>query len=189
MQMGVLSLEHGKFAYRADLGVYALVCAGIACLLVVDGPSRMASQMFGLFLCGLAGWTLIEYLIHRFIMHAMQPFSGWHQQHHQHPTALISTPTVVSFSLIAVLVYLPALLAFGWWRACALTLGVVLGYFTYGIAHHAAHNWNFSNRWFKHHKRVHALHHHLQPPGSFGVTTSLWDHVFRSAGRSQTNVK
>ena len=135
-------------------------------------------------LAGLVSWTAIEYALHRFVLHGMQPFARWHAEHHQRPRALICSPTIVSASLIVTLVFLPALLLGGLWRACALTLGVLAGYLAYAITHHATHHWRADNAWMKDRKRWHALHHRqADHPGHYGVTSAFWDHVFGSATR------
>ena len=132
---------------------------------------------------GLAGWTVIEYLLHRFVLHGLQPFSRWHAEHHSRPTALICSPTSLSASLITVLVFLPALALAGLWPACALTFGVLTGYLAYAVTHHATHHWRSEAAWLLRRKRWHALHHRAsRPPGHYGVTSGFWDHVFGSAG-------
>lgn len=74
--MGLLSLEHSKAAYRADLALHGAAVAG------------------------LAGWTAIEYAMHRFVLHGMPPFRAWHALHHARPSARIGAPTLLSGSLI-----------------------------------------------------------------------------------------
>jgi cyclopropane-fatty-acyl-phospholipid synthase len=76
------------------------------------------------------------------------------------------------------LVFLPVLIWSDLWRACALTLGVLTGYMVYTMTHHATHHWRADNSWLRQRKRWHALHHHLERPGYYGVTTSFWDNVF-----------
>jgi hypothetical protein len=179
--MSLLTLEHGKLAYRADFALYGIVVALLAAYLLVAVLQNLAFVI-----AGLAGWTLIEYLLHRFVLHGMQPFRGWHDAHHDRPVALICAPTIMSASLILVLIFLPALELLDLERACALTLGVVMGYLTYSVTHHAVHHWRSDNAWLMQRKRWHALHHHVQYPGCYGVTTMFWDHVFRSSGRAKT---
>ena len=97
--------------------------------------------------------------------------------------ALIGTPTIVSATCIAALVFLPALATGGVWRAASLTLGVLTGYLAYSVAHHATHHWHADSAWLKRLKRTHALHHHrAERPGCYGVTSMFWDKVFGSAG-------
>tara|TARA_R110002074_G_scaffold90763_3_gene198817 strand:+ start:1632 stop:1898 length:267 start_codon:yes stop_codon:yes gene_type:complete len=84
------------------------------------------------------------------------------------------------------LVFLPALVLSGnLWRACALTLGVLVGYLFFSITHHAIHHWSADSAWLKQRKRWHAQHHVTRQSGCFGVTSAFWDHVFRSARRQR----
>ena len=184
MTVGFFNLEHSKAAYRADFGLYAAAVVALAALLL-DGPRDRWLELGSIALAGLASWSVIEYALHRFVLHGVEPFRSWHAEHHQRPTALICAPTILSATLIAVLVFLPALLCIGLWRATALTLGVLTGYLAYAITHHATHHWRADSAWLRQRKRWHGLHHHggLQP-ACFGVTSALWDHVLGSGPRA-----
>jgi sterol desaturase/sphingolipid hydroxylase (fatty acid hydroxylase superfamily) len=179
--MGLFTLEHSQVAYRADFVLYGSAVPLLAAYLLLEGPRAQWPQLAACVLAGLAGWSLIEYLLHRFVLHGVQPFRGWHAEHHQRPTALICAPTILSAVLILTLVFLPALLASTLWRASALTLGVLAGYLGYAVVHHATHHWRADNAWLRHRKRWHARHHHAATPVCFGVTSGFWDHVFGSA--------
>jgi sterol desaturase/sphingolipid hydroxylase (fatty acid hydroxylase superfamily) len=179
--MGLLTMEHGKTAYRADFALYGTAVVALGTFLLVAGPHGLRLEFLALALLGLASWTAIEYFLHRFVLHGVAPFKGWHEQHHQRPAALICAPTILSASLIFVLVFLPVLALGGFWPACALTLGVLTGYLLYAITHHATHHWRADNAWLKRRKRWHALHHHdAGRPAGYGVTSAFWDHVFGS---------
>ncbi|MGE3176321.1 MAG: sterol desaturase family protein [Vicinamibacterales bacterium] len=180
--MGLFALEHSKAAYRADFVLYGAAVTSLAAYLRESVPGGQAMESVVIALSGLAGWTLIEYLLHRFVLHGLRPFSRWHANHHQRPRALICAPTILSATLVVVLVFLPALLWAGLWRACAFTLGVVAGYLAYAITHHATHHWRAGSEWLKRRRRWHALHHRRTGhPGHYGVTSAFWDHVFGSA--------
>ena len=134
---------------------------------------------------GLASWTLVEYAMHRYVLHGMQPFRRWHAAHHERPQALICTPTLLSGTLIIVLVFIPALTLGDVWGASALTLGILAGYLAYTVTHHATHHWHADLAWLNRRKRWHALHHHhVDHPECYGVTTTLWDYVFGSDHRT-----
>ncbi|MEO6031779.1 MAG: sterol desaturase family protein [Burkholderiaceae bacterium] len=182
--MGLFSLEHSRAAYRADFALYGAAVVTLASFLVAAGPPGHYWGIATFALLGLASWTVIEYALHRFILHGLQPFQRWHVEHHRRPTALIGAPTILSATLIGALVFAPALLLGGPWRAGALTLGVLTGYLAYGITHHATHHWRADNAWLKQRKRWHARHHHSLQPGCYGVTTTLWDHVFRTTAQT-----
>jgi cyclopropane-fatty-acyl-phospholipid synthase len=179
--MGLFTLEHSRGAYSADFVVYGSAVPLLAIYLLLGAPRAQAPQMAACVLAGLAGWSLIEYLLHRFVLHGVQPFQGWHAEHHQRPTALICAPTILSAMLIVTLVFVPALLVSTLWRACALTLGVLAGYLSYAVVHHATHHWRAEGAWLRERKRCHARHHHAGMPLCFGVTSGFWDHVFGSA--------
>ncbi len=183
--MSLLTLEHGKLAYRADFALYSIAVVSLAAYLLVSEAGQQVLQTLAFVLAGLAGWTLIEYLLHRFVLHGMPPFRGWHDAHHKRPVALICAPTIMSASLILVLIFLPAVELLDLERACALTLGMLMGYLAYSVTHHAVHHWRSSNAWLMQRKRWHALHHHVEHPGCYGVTTAFWDHVFRSQGQTR----
>jgi len=187
--MRFLTLEHGKLAYGADFALYASAVALLSIYLLAAEPSQQAFEAMALIAAGLAGWTLIEYLLHRFVLHTVQPFRGWHDAHHQRPVALICAPTLVSATLIILLIFLPALELLNLARACALTLGVLMGYLAYSVTHHAVHHWRADSAWLKQRKHWHALHHHVRHPAFYGVTTAFWDHVFHSTGRGSKNTK
>lgn len=183
--MSLFSMKHSKAAYRADFALYGATVLILVAFLYLTGQYGRWWEFVILVGLGLASWTLIEYVLHRFVMHGLQPFSRWHAQHHQRPTALICTPTIMSMMLIVTLVFLPALiLSDNLLRACTLTLGVVVGYLFYSIMHHATHHWSADSAWLKQRKRWHAQHHHnIEQPACFGVTNGFWDHIFRSAYR------
>lgn len=180
----LFALEHSEFAYGVDFAVYGLVLLGLAAFVIVEASHQRALEVVGFTLVGLLGWTLIEYVLHRFVLHGLRPFSAWHTEHHHRPTALISAPTLLSSSLIAMLVFLPMLLWGGLLRACALTCGVTAGYLAYSVMHHASHHWRASSRGAKQRKLWHARHHNPRmAPGHYGVTTAFWDYVFGSRQR------
>jgi cyclopropane-fatty-acyl-phospholipid synthase len=179
MGMGLFTLEHDRLAYDADFVLYGLAVLVLAGALVAICPPTKGREAFAVVVAGLAAWTLVEYGLHRFVLHGVQPFQRWHAEHHRRPAALIGLPTIGSAALFAALVFLPAWLASGLWQACALTLGMLLGYLGYAIIHHAAHHVLSRGGWLARRKRLHAVHHHhVEHPVCFGVTSAFWDRVF-----------
>lgn len=177
-------LEHSKRAYRLDFALYGAAVVGLTVTVFAFGPRAGRLETGGFVLIGLLGWTAVEYALHRFVLHGLQPFQRWHAEHHQRPTALICAPTMLSATLIATLVFLPSLVLGDLWRACALTLGLITGYLGYAVTHHATHHWRADLVWLKQRKQWHARHHHAMEPQCYGVTSGFWDHVFGTAHRS-----
>jgi cyclopropane-fatty-acyl-phospholipid synthase len=176
--MALLAIEHGRVAYWADFAAYGAGAGALAAALALLAPRGQGASLAALAVAGAVAWTLVEYAVHRFVLHGLQPFRSWHTRHHDRPQALIAAPTLLSAALITALVFVPALLAVGGWRAMALSLGLTTGYLAYGLTHHATHHWRARGAWLKRRKRWHALHHHVDGSGGYGVCSSFWDHVF-----------
>jgi sterol desaturase/sphingolipid hydroxylase (fatty acid hydroxylase superfamily) len=132
-------------------------------------------------LAGIAVFSLLEYVAHRFVLHRVPPFRRLHAQHHAAPTALIGTPTWLSVAILAVGVFLPL-----WWGAginlaSGFSAGLILGYLWYVSMHHAVHRWRARQGSYLYRAKLrHAVHHRAEPWCNFGVTTGLWDFLLRS---------
>jgi len=131
-------------------------------------------------------WTFIEYAIHRFVLHNGLYFSRDHDAHHAAPKALIGTPTWVTMLILIFGIYLPAIFLLHLGLGLMFGFGVTFGYLVYTSAHYSLHHLNLRNdgilyRW----KRIHALHHYVGNDGNFGVTSTLWDHIFGTVARTK----
>lgn len=175
------SLEQDRFAARADLGFYSLAALVLAAMTLAEIPAHQGWSAAAWVLSGLVGWTLAEYGLHRFVLHGLQPFKRWHALHHARPQALIATPTLLTAVLFAILVMAPAWWLLPAWQASALMLGVMVGYLTYILMHHAAHHASGGGTALSWHRRWHGAHHRPGTSSCYGVSVPLWDHVFGSA--------
>lgn len=177
--MNPFSIELSTTGNRIEFVGYATVIAALGAFLALTGTLAQRAQGLGWVVLGVLVWSALEYVLHRFVLHGLAPFRHWHQRHHERPAALIGAPTVLSASLIALGIFVPA-----WWAAdvrtaSALTLGVAAGYFGYALTHHAIHHWRGSSAWLLRRKRWHALHHRqFDLPGHYGVTSVAWDCLF-----------
>lgn len=155
-----------KLGYYADFAIVPLlIIAAIA----------LAPAQWLWIPAGLATWTFAEYLIHRVVLHHVVRDAHW--LHHERPHRYIATPWFLTLSLHAVLFGTALVLPDGFLGAYA---GLELGYLTYSIVHERMHHGARPSRGFLARRR--ALHdlHHAGLEVNFGVTTSLWDHVFRT---------
>jgi cyclopropane-fatty-acyl-phospholipid synthase len=176
--MTPFKLEQSPVLYFADFVLYpAAIVTGVGMLLW-----RGAGPVWALLLAaalGFLAWSLIEYCLHRFVLHGVQPFKRWHEEHHRRPFALIGTSTLVSLTLQGLLVLWPLSRILGPWIGLAAALGVGAGDLLYVLVHHATHHWKTApGYWIHARKRDHALHHRPGAHGWYGVTTSFWDRVF-----------
>lgn len=129
-----------------------------------------------LFLAGLAWWTLLEYLLHRFLFH--RPGTR-HLRHHARPDdpRLTLAPLVSALggSAIHAIVFLGL---FGLRAGLPLLAGVLVGYLAYERVHWSTHQRVPRTAAFRALRRHHMIHHHAQADARFGVTTPVWDWIF-----------
>ncbi len=145
--------------------------------------------LLGIFLLGLFLWTLVEYCLHRFMFHwtsVKEPWrtlaSGLHMAHHRDPEekSLIIAPPAVSLTNSIWLYFLLSGLSMSWSAGAVLLAGIFLGYILYEWVHFGAHEFQPKSSLGKYLKHYHLFHHFKHPKEVFGVTTPLWDHVFRT---------
>lgn len=171
------------YGYYSDFVIYPL---GILCLAAVGlhaapGSAAMIEWMSICILC-VAGWTLIEYGLHRFAFHHFPIFRQLHQAHHDQERFLVGTPVWLSLPAHLLVVFFPLLLLSNLATASAVTAGVMIGYLWYASVHHMVHHWHTSHNGYLYKlKRRHALHHHAAIECNFGVTTGVWDRIFQTA--------
>jgi cyclopropane-fatty-acyl-phospholipid synthase len=173
--MNVLTIEQGKAAYWGDFAFYGATIVFLAVALVVGTPHAQWPRLAFWVITGMIGWSVLEYLVHRFLFHGVQPFRRWHAEHHARPRAFICAPTIVTALVLGVFLFLPAWWMLDRWGACALTLGVLSGYVAYAITHHGIHHWHARSEWLRRRQRWHFIHHSDRRPCCYGVTSGIWD--------------
>ncbi|MGE5089462.1 MAG: sterol desaturase family protein [Candidatus Levyibacteriota bacterium] len=174
-----------RVGYFADFVVYPALLAALSWQALRHARPLQREDWLLAFAAGLGLWTLLEYALHRYVLHHAPPFRRLHALHHAHPAALIGTPSWLSVALIGGLVFLPLLRELPADLANGATAGVMLGYLWYVGVHHATHHRRARpGSYLYRAKQRHALHHHAARGCNFGVTTVLWDIVFGSARSS-----
>jgi sterol desaturase/sphingolipid hydroxylase (fatty acid hydroxylase superfamily) len=144
-----------------------------------------ASRIASMFIGGMFFWTFFEYLAHRYLFHwvaesprAQKIVYIMHGNHHHYPRDrdrlfMPPLPSMVLAGAIFILIYL----ILGR-NAYSFFPGFILGYLLYASMHYAIHAWNPPFRWMKPLWRNHHLHHYKNESRGFGVSSTLWDHVF-----------
>ncbi len=146
-----------------------------------------ALRAVGWFAAGWLIWTLMEYLLHRFVFHAEahtpeQRFRSFmvHGYHHEFPKDKLRlvAPPLMSWTLAV-----PTLIGFHYafgelkWVVFA---GTTAGYVAYDWIHYYTHHFRPGNPVGKWLKSYHLLHHFDEHHGRkrYGVSSPLWDLVF-----------
>ncbi|CAL3966541.1 hypothetical protein PZA11_003161 [Diplocarpon coronariae] len=150
-----------------------------------SSAAEAAYWLFGLFL-----WTLIEYILHRFLFHldkwlpdnrvALTLHFLLHGIHHYLPMdklRLVMPPTL--FIALALPFWKLAHVVFYWdWSiATAVFCGGIFGYICYDLTHYFLHHRNLPAYW-RELKKYHLQHHFMDYESGFGVTSRFWDDIF-----------
>jgi len=140
---------------------------------------------------GVLGWTYLEYLAHRYVLHGVFPdgknpwqhflhqrFDGLHWFHHLHPWNGVHINGTVKDTGIFVGLFVSLALWTGSPFWIALIGAFVQSYVFEEWVHHSVHFYRFKNRYFQYIRRHHVYHH--SPRGgklAYGLSNGLWDVV------------
>jgi sterol desaturase/sphingolipid hydroxylase (fatty acid hydroxylase superfamily) len=165
--------------------VHGSLCLWVLGSALATDPSPV--RVAGLFILGAVLWSLIEYLIHRFSFHhTPRSRTGmfWaylsHGVHHAFPEddRRWLVPPIVSVP-VAALFYLVIRAVTGS-LAAPLFAGGLLGYLTYDLGHYTIHRGSSRFGFINGLRRRHLQHHYQTPDRWFGVSSPLWDYIFRT---------
>jgi sterol desaturase/sphingolipid hydroxylase (fatty acid hydroxylase superfamily) len=140
---------------------------------------------------GVAFWTWLEYMVHRYILHAAFPdgpglrhwthrlFDHLHVEHHERPwdgnhingTLKDTAPFVAPMAMASA--FFPPHTGF------AFLAGMLQAYLAEEWVHHSVHFYHFHNVYFRYIKRHHLYHH--SRAGSevgYGLTSAVWDAAY-----------
>jgi sterol desaturase/sphingolipid hydroxylase (fatty acid hydroxylase superfamily) len=155
------------------------------------GGLRVAMAVAG----GMILWTLAEYLLHRYVFHFCHDSALGrrihfllHGVHHEYPNDAdrLVMPLLTSTPMAVIFFTLFTLLAGKEWGS-PLFAGFVIGYLFYDGTHFYVHHFVPRSRWGKLLRRHHLTHHFADHDGGFGVSSPLWDHIFRSIPSKRTS--
>ncbi|NML19783.1 fatty acid hydroxylase [Pseudoflavitalea sp. G-6-1-2] len=138
-----------------------------------------------LYLAGIFFWTFFEYIMHRWVFHMIAESERgrkfiyvMHGNHHHYPRdkeRLFMPPIpslLISGTIFGIMYLLMGKNVFMFFP------GFILGYLMYGTMHYAIHAWNPPFKWMKGLWRNHHLHHYKDEGKGYGVSSTIWDHVF-----------
>lgn len=142
----------------------------------------------GALLGGMFAWTLAEYVLHKYVFH-WENDTAWgkrlhfllHGVHHEYPSDKdrLVMPLLTSVPL-ALIFWTLFVALFGRTAGEPFFAGFVVGYLFYDGSHYYVHHFVPKTRWGKFLRRHHLTHHFADHDGGFGVSSPLWDLVFRT---------
>ncbi|MEX2594513.1 MAG: sterol desaturase family protein [Anditalea sp.] len=137
---------------------------------------------------GLFTFTLVEYLMHRYLYHMLPTNKikdkiqyAIHGVHHDYPKDKdrLALPPFIT-GLYAVILYFVFTFLMGNYGLYFLP-GFLVGYALYLGIHFIVHAYSPPKSFFKILWVNHAIHHYKDPDVAFGVSLPLWDYIFGTA--------
>ncbi|MHB0856383.1 MAG: sterol desaturase family protein [Anaerolineae bacterium] len=185
-----------EFFTHVHPAVVVIIWAPVAAFFLLRAVTQMQSggALWRIpvgFVVGLLVWTLVEYLLHRFVFHfaprtpRQERISFLiHGVHHAQPMVksrlvmppAVSIPLAVLFYALYWLVLAVALGAPEW--VAPLFSGFAVGYVAYDMTHYNLHHAKHKSAYAKALRSHHMRHHAQQPVSRYGVSSMLWDKVF-----------
>jgi len=177
MKQLILKMTASKWNYYLSLFVD---CATAVVFLVFSlYTSKDIWATFALFIVGVLFFTFIEYAVHAWLFHknhSLKIFIEGHAHHHQNPFSFDAMPFFMSAVITSIFAWLFHFIM-PLSDALAITGGMALGYFNYGIMHHIMHRTEFESKYWRYMQEFHFVH-HKKPMLNHGMTTDIWDRVF-----------
>ncbi len=183
------------FFSRIHPAVPALIFGPLIVGLFVLGARRDqgALELAGLALCGLLLWTFSEYWLHRKVFHWDPDHPLGHRLHfiihgihHDHPNDRLRLVMPPGASIpLAALFFGLFWLVFGMPTALPLFAGFLIGYLIYDYTHYYLHHVVPTSALGTRLREQHMRHHFQDHRFGYGVSSPLWDIVFRTLPRTR----
>lgn len=169
-------------------GVWFLPLASY--LIYTSTASWSLPVLAGLVVAGVLAWTLLEYNIHRWIMHIVPGenafvrdfiflLHGYHHEFPDDPWRLVAPP-LMSWPIAAIIagIYWTLLGA----AAAPVFAGTLLGYVAYDWIHYFTHHARPKKGVGKFLRVYHIQHHYRDHDDKFGISSPLWDVLLGTYG-------
>jgi sterol desaturase/sphingolipid hydroxylase (fatty acid hydroxylase superfamily) len=173
---------------RTHISLPLTIFSVISIALMVYGFQKSfinAWQAPVLFVLGLLSFSLVEYVMHRFLFHLTpknpkQEVFAYkvHGVHHDYPKDKdrLAMPIPLSLTLSTGFFFLFKLLMGNF--VFGFLPGFLIGYASYLGVHYMVHAYQPPKNFFKILWVHHGIHHYKDPDNAFGVSSPIWDVVF-----------
>ena len=169
---------------------YLIVIAGLILMSwnlgKIDQPGNAILWFFGAFVF----WTFFEYFAHRYFFHLDHYFPNsklaarlsyiFHGIHHDYPKdkQRLAMPPVLSVVIGTILLLIFELVLDKY--SFSTLAGFMTGYAFYLLVHYSVHIFRPPNNILKELWKNHAIHHYKDDSIMYGVSSPIWDYVFRT---------
>ncbi len=142
-------------------------------------------QTAGIFAAGLFVFSLVEYVMHRYLFHIGTSTKRreklqytLHGVHHEFPKdkERLAMPPIMSITIATTLLFVFKLILGD--LVFAFLPGFLVGYAAYLSMHYILHSFKAPKGFFNFLWVNHAVHHYKDQTKAYGVSTPFWDYVF-----------
>ncbi|MEP4534156.1 MAG: sterol desaturase family protein [Cyclobacteriaceae bacterium] len=173
---------------RTHISLPLIIFSGISISLLYYGFANDMLSMINaplLFIGGFMAFTLIEYLMHRFVFH-LQPHTPKqekfaytvHGVHHDYPKDKDRLAMPPPLSLLLAFVFFVFFEFVMGGLVFAFLPGFLMGYASYLGVHYMVHAYRPPKNFMKVLWIHHGIHHYKDDHSAFGVSSPFWDFVF-----------
>ena len=173
---------------RTHIAFPLILFSGISVILIYYGIIEKGIQfpnIILLFSIGFFFFTLVEYLMHRFLFHL--PVTSQkrekfvytiHGVHHDYPKdkSRLAMPPLLSIILATIFFIIFRSLMGNY--SFGFLAGFLMGYNVYLSIHYSIHAFQVPGNFLKILWHHHSIHHYREPDRAFGVSSPFWDLVF-----------
>ena len=150
-------------------------------------------EFFILFFAGLILWTFTEYILHRYVFHWNAKsragkyfvflFHGLHHDDPQDSTRLVMPPVPAIIIVSILWVIFSAIFPYRF--IDVLMAYFLIGYLSYDYIHYATHHFPMTSRLGRYLRKYHLQHHYAHEESKYGVSSPLWDYIFKTVTGSK----
>lgn len=172
--------------------IFPLIAIGLLASFYPTASPHVILDLVGLIAGGIAIWTLLEYIFHRFLLHAefrnrtLREFvNASHLRHHAAPRDREQILVQLPFGLItsaAIYALLYAITRDNF-KASGIISGIWAGFLYYEAVHYRVHVSLSHSPLLQQQRKAHFYHHFSDSEKCFGVTSPLWDYIFGTIRR------
>ena len=175
--------------------IFSVIAAALVYYGIIE-KGFTAPSMVLLFFAGLLFFTLMEYIMHRYLYHIPATSERkkkisytMHGVHHDYPKdkSRLAMPSLLS--LIVASVFFTIYRAILGDYAFGFLAGFLMAYAGYLAVHYSVHAFRVPNNFLKILWHHHSIHHYREPDRAFGVSSPFWDVIFSTMPRKDIKNK
>jgi len=185
-----MTLKERLYRFRS-FWIFPLAAALLLYITSRSEPQGRGQNLLWLVPAGMLIWTLMEYLLHRFVFHShvliqnpwlREILKASHPDHHASPRDLGYLLVVPAYGAAISLVLYGLCVAIlqNWFSAAGVLTGIWAGFLYYEVVHYRVHFSLAGSGLVAWQRQTHFYHHFTNNKRCFGVTSPFWDYVFRT---------